>query len=106
MKHLQSKREAAERRRVTLMSKGIATFLEKASEASSNQASSEFEETTKGAGNGKFQAKAEDSGTQTLPDPTAKESILDKIRLTLDFAAEILKEYIPPAFIFPRDFML
>src|ERR1700684_2376480 len=32
MKHLDTKREAAERRRVALMSKGIATFLERTSQ--------------------------------------------------------------------------
>lgn len=92
MKHLESKREAAERRRVTLMSRGISTFLEKTSEVTSGPDSSEAEDTTEEAGDSRPQSKMKDSDTPPLPDPTAEESILDKIRITLDFAAEILKE--------------
>ncbi|CAG8982727.1 hypothetical protein HYALB_00001008 [Hymenoscyphus albidus] len=78
MKHLESKREAAERRRVTLMSRGLAMFLEKTSEV--NEVRNVDDE-------------VDDSGNSFLSDATGREpsSILDKIRMTLDLAAEILK---------------
>ncbi|CAG8950653.1 hypothetical protein HYFRA_00002863 [Hymenoscyphus fraxineus] len=78
MKHLESKREAAERRRVTLMSRGIAIFLEKTSEVNEVR---------------NIDGEVDDSENPFLSDDTGREpsSILDKIRVTLDLAAEILK---------------
>jgi hypothetical protein len=101
MKHLETKREAAERRRVALMSKGIATFLERTSQEnelnsdtmstpedesrnpnydqSSDLEDLEITNQNKNPGEGKL---------STSP----KDSILDKIQMTLDHAADILRE--------------
>lgn len=98
MKHLQTKREAAERRRVALMSKGISDFLDRT--------------THRNAGTDISQALNQDAGEQDIStilsaepyetrseagqrEPSSKaaeESTLDKIRVTLDEAADILRE--------------
>jgi len=79
MKHLETKREAAERRRVTLMSKGIADFLERTSRQAEDVDESS---TTEGS---------ETSNNNDHVKRAAEPSILDKIRTTLDHAAEILR---------------
>lgn len=111
MKHLESKREAVERRRVSLMSSGVAKFLERATRLTRlefDSSNSLNTETTK-------VSSMEDTApigvgatgvttmiTQSLPVSTneddwqgkerASEIVLDKIKTTLDHAAEILRE--------------
>lgn len=96
MKHLETKREAAERHRVALMSKGIANFLERtARQAESIDAPS----TDEGSSQDSSQDTVSGPGLEQLPRLplkrtriAAQDSVLDKIRLTLDHAAEILQE--------------
>ena len=106
MKHLETKREAAERRRVVLMSKGIATFLERTSretdqtdeptEASNLEINGPKAASQAGAKNSSSDIEMGDGPEVVLdsskPSPPVKESILDKIRMTLDQAADILRE--------------
>ncbi|KAG9236744.1 M3EW, histidine kinase-group I protein [Amylocarpus encephaloides] len=96
MRHLETKREAAERRRVELMSRGTAQFLERTtlSHELSHDASRPPSETG-------FEAdinsdSAQQTGAADGPSenatPLVEESVFDKIRLTLDYAADILRE--------------
>jgi hypothetical protein len=97
MKHLETKREAAERRRVALMSKGIARFLERSSRDSylgSDEGYLHEEEAPSEEEEGQFQAETQhgmepNHGTHSITD---KGSVLDKIRTALDHAADILRE--------------
>jgi hypothetical protein len=98
MKHLATKREAAERRRAALMSKGIGDFLERTSQyrdlSSSNELESESDD------NMPIEVvpqedKLLDGAHNISPeerDVQGKESVLDRIRITLDHAANILRE--------------
>jgi hypothetical protein len=93
MKHLETKREAAERRRVALMSKGIATFLERTSqenELNSDVMPSPEDESQSGLEDLEV-PNGTNPGERNLS-RSHKESILDKIRITLDHAADILRE--------------
>ncbi|KAH8585643.1 hypothetical protein B0O99DRAFT_646455 [Bisporella sp. PMI_857] len=103
MKHLETKRQAAERRRVVLMSQGIATFLERTSLVIDSSSGATSISTDK-----RSQArKTDESGPDPLgvwttdghetsdaeePKGPAKPSVVDKIRITLDQAASILRE--------------
>ncbi|EDN97608.1 hypothetical protein SS1G_12461 [Sclerotinia sclerotiorum 1980 UF-70] len=102
MKYMETQREAIERHRVALMSKGIATFLER----TSRYTSSGFDDP--------YSSKevVDDVTNKFIPDETdtrrddwqsghsnmsnqphqSSESVLDQIRITLDHAAEILRE--------------
>ncbi len=90
MKHLETEREAAERRRATLMSKGIATFLERTShEAEANDGDLYIPQDEAQNINTESESTAtQDPIRQEEPPPV---SILDKIRAALDDAAEILR---------------
>jgi hypothetical protein len=99
MKHLESKREAAERRRAALMSKGIADFLERSSAqhsvSGSTKSLSDDEETIPPLNNDEKPLSTgahKSSAPKDKHKPAEKDTTLDKIRLTLDHAAEILKE--------------
>jgi len=96
MRHLTTKREAAEKRRAALMSDGIARFLDMTSEyrdVDGSDLSSECQPEPKSP-------LPEHSGEQeptltaspAIKDIPAQSSVLDKIRKTLDQAAEILRE--------------
>ncbi|TVY67501.1 Hybrid signal transduction protein dokA, partial [Lachnellula suecica] len=92
MKHLQTKQEAAERRRVALMSKGLAGFLDIASrdKDTSGEAVRVHE-----AADILFKNQldtVDGSGAAQDPSAPAKETVLDKIRATLDIAASIIRE--------------
>lgn len=102
MKHLETKREASERRRVALMSTGIAQFLERDSrladvptasasashdyppEPSTSMRENRSGSSTTGQGNSQSSSGRSDK----IPEG----SILDKIRITLEKAADILRE--------------
>ncbi|CZS95843.1 related to nik-1 protein (Os-1p protein) [Rhynchosporium graminicola] len=107
MKHLETKREATERRRVALMSQGIAKFLERDAEEPDEQAlpppatqDLPFKHLPPGRGRKSepCNAKLVDSSSvdsSSKPDKVEQKdggSIIDKIRLTLDQAANILRE--------------
>jgi hypothetical protein len=102
MKHLETKREAAERRRVALMSKGIAEFLERTAkqnaDVSSRGSNVESEAAMPAAADRVTNAlttgnhindAVNDANASIL---NAKSSVLDQIRKTLDEAANILRE--------------
>jgi hypothetical protein len=93
MRHLETKREAAERRRVALMSKGIAKFLERTSQQTSNEDDLEPQQDdadqTPTNDNGPIASTATQANSSSAIE---KESVLDKIRFTLDQAAEILRD--------------
>jgi hypothetical protein len=105
MRHLETKREAAERRRVSLMSKGIAKFLETSSlvtevDLDNREISSAITE-SKSAVNSHPTPLEEGPKHNHYDDVTEKVSldsektpsdILDKIKMTLDHAANILRE--------------
>jgi hypothetical protein len=103
MKHLETKRQAAERRRVVLMSQGIATFLERTSLVIDSSSGATSVTTDKRL----HARKIDESGPDPLgvwttnghessdaqePNESAKPSVSDKIRITLDQAAFILRE--------------
>jgi hypothetical protein len=110
MRHLETKREAAERRRVALMSKGIAKFLETTSHVT--EADLETSEASEASRKGSLARKASSSDSPRSPafvqdlrneaarhekgaDETSKSpssTVLDQIKLTLDHAADILRE--------------
>ncbi|KAL3419195.1 sensor histidine kinase response [Phlyctema vagabunda] len=105
MKHLEMKREAAERRRVALMSKGIATFIERTSRDTlaldvNVQAEDGIEAPEPGIIVDSDQVYEHKETLESLEnqssvpgnDGKSKNSILDQIRTTLDHAAEILRE--------------
>lgn len=99
MKHLETKREAAERRRVALMSKGIARFLERSSRESYLGSDEEHVHGYEGpqedlGADGQFQNDIHDrrESGHGRPSTTDKESVLDKIRTALDYAADIIRE--------------
>jgi hypothetical protein len=99
MRHLETKREAAERRRVALMSKGIADFLERTTRKGDVSRDNSVVENQEGTSN----VADEDGVTTTekaniaVDDANAsilyeKSSVLDQIKRTLDEAADILRE--------------
>ena len=110
MRHLETKREAAERRRVALMSKGIAKFLETTSQVT--EADLETTDASEASRKGSIARKASSSDPPRSPafvqdlqdeaaryekgdDETSKSpslKVLDKIKLTVDHAADILRE--------------
>jgi hypothetical protein len=98
MKHLETKREAAERRRLACMSKGIANFLERSSlerYLSSDEGHIRGDETPlEGKEEGQNQEETQDGmgASHERPSSTEKETVLDKIRAALDHAADILRE--------------
>ncbi|KAH7360859.1 M3EW, histidine kinase-group I protein [Rhexocercosporidium sp. MPI-PUGE-AT-0058] len=102
MKHLETKREASERRRVALMSQGIAKFLERdtrhaavpitpasaSQESSSEHPVSNREKRSDSGTSGQENSKSDSDRPEEAPEG----SVLDKIRITLDQAADILRE--------------
>src|ERR1700728_1574383 len=110
MRHLETKREAAERRRVALMSKGIASFLETTSHVTEADLENTDTSDTSRKSSSARKASSSDSPrspifAQDLLDGAAKEEkgddetnkspsskVLDQIKLTLDHAADILRE--------------
>lgn len=96
MKHLETKREAAERRRVALMSKGMADFLERTCHSHDlNHKSSRVLGGADTPRDGLLpriqeldEAVTPDSESISEPEIT----VLDKIRMTLDHAANIIQE--------------
>jgi len=110
MRHLETKREAAERRRVALMSKGIAKFLETTSHVT--EADLESTDATETSRKSSSARKASSPGSphsptraQNVSDGAARgdeehddsnkspsSKVLDQIKLTLDHAAHILRE--------------
>ena len=105
MRHLETKREAAERRRVSLMSKGIAKFLETSSLVT--EADLDNFETSSGMTGSKSllnylptppmdglkQSHSAHITEKASPEAEKGSSdILDKIKITLDEAANILRE--------------
>ena len=100
MRHLETKREAAERRRIALMSKGISNFLERTSRvveepfskgSSVNDSQDEDFECARPRPDIHI---SDPTGNSVIPRQSQRgnDSVLDKIRLTLDHAAEVLKE--------------
>ena len=97
MKHLETKREAAERRRVALMSKGIARFLERTSheiDASEDTFDHSEEEIQDGNMHREKDTTNHPQGRQEVQARSGKAStsVLDKIRTAMDHAAGILRE--------------
>jgi hypothetical protein len=99
MRHLETKREAAERRRAALMSKGIADFLERTSQYRDLNTSNQSEPDDSAQIEGVLQEEQSLDGVQNtstschkLQETPAKESALDRIRISLDNAADILQE--------------
>jgi len=100
MHYLETKREAAERRRVALMSRGISDFLEKTSRMSGpGSAAPSPREDARPPGK-ENESSSVESPIEKISDETGtnaaskspKEHVLDKIRLTLDHAAAILRD--------------
>lgn len=96
MRHLVTKREAAERKRAALMSEGIAKFLDMTAEYRDVDASDipvEFQpRKPEPAPEHTGQQSATITETPAIKDIPAQSSVLEKIRKTLDQAAEILRE--------------
>ncbi|KFY88457.1 hypothetical protein V500_06345 [Pseudogymnoascus sp. VKM F-4518 (FW-2643)] len=108
MKHLQSKREAAERRRVALMSTGVAKFLERTTWLGDADTDSnpEFPLSSNSLGESEAQRSSMESTNITSQTSTsgdtdmdgwpkkkgASEIVLDKIKKALDHAAYVLRE--------------
>ncbi|TGO51750.1 hypothetical protein BCON_0155g00340 [Botryotinia convoluta] len=103
MKYMETQREAIERHRVALMSKGIATFIERTSRYTNIVSDSPYSSTesvsntTNGSGT-QFDddtridlSQNGHSNTSNQPHQSS-ESVLDQIRITLDHAADILRE--------------
>ena len=103
MKYMETQREAIERHRVTLMSKGIATFIERTSRytnivSDSSYSSAESVSNTTNGSDTQFDhdtridlSQNGHSNASNQPHQSS-ESVLDQIRITLDHAAEILRE--------------
>ncbi|KAF7901974.1 uncharacterized protein EAF01_007272 [Botrytis porri] len=103
MKYMETQREAIERHRVALMSKGIATFIERTSRytnivSDSPHSSTESNSNTANGSDSQFDddtridlSQDGHSNTSNQPHQSSK-SVLDQIRITLDHAAEILRE--------------
>lgn len=100
MRHLETKREAAERRRVAMMSQGISKFLEKTAEPTSTgppitENGGFPDEQLDTSANAPVDIQLTDSnGTSVALQSSERgnDTVLDKIRLTLDHAAEVLRE--------------
>ncbi|KAH6681445.1 M3EW, histidine kinase-group I protein [Halenospora varia] len=95
MRHLETKREAAERRRAALMSKGIADFLEttcRNNEIIYGNTTPPADALQTEVGNENDHGEDNILETQNTPGFRTQESVLDQIRTTLDHAADILRE--------------
>jgi hypothetical protein len=96
MRHLVTKREAAERKRAALMSEGIAKFLDMTAEYRNVDVSDIPEDFQPKKGNPAAEHTGQQPTTITetpaIKDSPAQSSVLEKIRKTLDQAAEILRE--------------
>jgi hypothetical protein len=109
MRHLQSKREAAERRRVALMSTGVAKFLERTTWLGDGDTDSNPDSTqSSGSVKGILTRRASSDSTTNVTSHTstsseadvdgwpkkkgASEIVLDKIKKALDHAAVVLRE--------------
>jgi hypothetical protein len=101
MRHLETKREAAERQRVALMSKGIADFMEKTARRNGDVSRKEITDSQAimsdtvdldkdGSATANRSRDAVNDANSSISD--AKTSVLDQIRKTLDEAASILRE--------------
>jgi hypothetical protein len=97
MKSMETQREAIERRRVTLMSKGIAKFLERTScytdptEDVSTSSESALKDKAPTRSNARYNKDNQVLSKGTPPERSF-ESVLDQIRITLDHAATLLHE--------------
>jgi hypothetical protein len=97
MKSMETQREAIERRRVTLMSKGIAKFLERTScytdpaEDASSSSESALTDKTLTTFNSRYN-KDNKVLNKEISSQTSSEAVLDQIRITLDHAAALLHE--------------
>ncbi|KAI9646302.1 hypothetical protein NHQ30_005743 [Ciborinia camelliae] len=89
MNYMETQREAIERHRVALMSKGIATFLERTSHYTSTSDDTYVSEMVSADMNDESRSEHSNSSNQVNQ---SSESVLDQIRITLDHAAEILRE--------------
>ena len=100
MRHLETKREAAERRRVVMMSQGISNFLQRTAESISAEPSliehegcidEKLDSSTKAPVDIQL---TDSTGTAVAVQPSQRgnDTVLDKIRLTLDHAARVLQE--------------
>jgi hypothetical protein len=100
MKHLETKRDAAERRRLAMMRRGISKFLEGKGEPVSTEPSitendESPDEKPNESGNVPIDIQVTDSKGATValnPSERRNDTTLDKIKLTLDHAAEVLRE--------------
>lgn len=110
MRHLETKREAAERRRVALMSKGIAKFLETTSHVTEADLDNVDASETSRKSSRVWRASSPDSPrsptlAEALSDRVSRDEkgddiinksqsskVLDRIKLTLNHAADILRE--------------
>lgn len=104
MRHLETKREATERRRVALMSQGIAKFLERDSHDANVSVAARTTDSANSAHPMEHDsiqcvdmqvakvASGQSRSGSIKSDNEPESSILDKIRVTLDQAAEILRE--------------
>lgn len=96
MLHLMTKREAAERKRAALMSKGIARFLDMTSRyRDDNNTTADQQPQPPPADplpEHTGEEEANKTATPAIDDLPAQATVLDKIRMTLDQAAEILRE--------------
>lgn len=102
MKHLESKREAVERRRISLMSTGVAKFLEWTARLTELDVDSNSEGGLSSAAGSGAQSSCPDVTVTTSASDTgrdewqekrdAPEIVLDSIKVTLDRAAQILRE--------------
>lgn len=101
MRHLETKREAAGRKRATMMSQGIAQFLELTSNETENYKQALEQTSLLGSmsrrpstsgyddeGRNRSRARA---SKDNKADENTPANILDKIKLTLDHAADILR---------------
>ena len=100
MRHLEAKREAAERRRVVMMSQGISNFLESTADSMSieplvTEIESSNQMAMNSSGNTHVDINLTAPNSTSIP-PTqsqkGNETVLDKIRLTLGHAAAVLRE--------------
>lgn len=94
MRHLETKREAAERHRVALMSKGISRFLEVGSFQNDLHTGSASSVDGEGSQRSVYTLHSDLSHEEdaVAAKSSTEDSVLDKIRLTLDHAANILRE--------------
>jgi hypothetical protein len=105
MKHLESKREAIERRRISLMNTGFAKFLEQTSKQVGDIGTPGHSKAVSSSDDSEVRSSNTESQTDTnqtsIPDASqgdwqrkkgASEIVSDKIKITLEYAAEIIRE--------------